>query len=476
MRLLRVPLALLALAGALALVATGCAASDEAAGSVPESAQLAPADALGFVTVVTDESSEQWERADRLLGVFPSLRNQALDAARSALADEGLTWEEDVAPALGDEVVVVVTAGQRPVVLLQPESEERLAALIRGSEEPIVQGEVSGWTALAERQSDIDAYRTALGRGTLEDEGAFTEAMTALPADALGRGWVDLGALSGEIADALEGSGAKGELGIDWLAAAVSAEEDGLQVSLGIRSPESNGSSYEPKLLERVPADAVAALSFGGTQGVLDRLQGSIDVDAISQQIEDTVGVSLEGVLDALSGEGMLYVREGGDFPEITLVLAPPDVDGAFEDVDTIVRRLAKQAGTQVRSRAEGDLTVYELEAEGVRVAYTKVDADAVLVTTGADAISEFRGDGPKLADSDAFTRAAEQVGLGERTRGFAYVDIDGLVPFVECFSGADDALPSEARDALAKLDSFVLQASGDGNVTRLQGFLRVSE
>jgi hypothetical protein len=44
----------------------------------------------------------------------------------------------------------------------------------------------------------------------------------------------------------------------------------------------------------------VAALSFGGTQGLLDRVEGAVDVDEISSALEETVGVSLDGVLDAL--------------------------------------------------------------------------------------------------------------------------------------------------------------------------------
>jgi hypothetical protein len=247
-----------------------------------------------------------------------------------------------------------------------------------------------------------------------------------------------------------------------------------VHVSLGVRTPGANGSSYEPELFGSVPADAVAALSFGGTQGTLDRLEGAVDVDAISSALQDAVGVSLDGVLDALSGEALLYVREGGaDLPEVTLVLAPPDVEKAFDDVDRVVRRLAEQTGEQVRTRTEGSLTVSELRLEGVSLAYARLD-DAVIVTTGPTGIGDFLGDGPKLADADAFTTAAERVELGDRTRGFAYVDIDGLIPLVESLAG-QEALPAEAREVLATLDSFILQGSGDGDTTTLSGFLRVT-
>ena len=57
------------------------------------------------------------------------MRDSIVSTIEQGLAEEDLDWEEDVAPALGDEVVLVVTAQMKPVVLLQPESEEKLDAL-----------------------------------------------------------------------------------------------------------------------------------------------------------------------------------------------------------------------------------------------------------------------------------------------------------------------------------------------------------
>ena len=468
---LRAPLVLVAV---LALVATGCGASTERTGSVPASAALAPSDAVGFVTVVTDESSDQWAKADRLLGLFPDARVELLGAFRTELAQEDLTWKDDVAPAVGDELVVVVTAAHKPILLVQPESADALAALIAQSDDPLVQGTVDDWTAVAETQADLAAYRAALGRGTLDGVESFTDAMTGLPEEALARAWVDFASLARDLAAAFEQSGVKDELGVDWLATAVTAEDDGVHLAVGVRTPDGNGSSYEPELFDQVPADAVAALSFGGTQGALDRVEGAVDVGAVSSALEDAVGFSLDGVLDALSGEGLLYVREGGeDLPEVTVVLAPPDTSKAFETVDKVARSLAEQGGAGVQTRAEGALTLYELTAEGMTVTYARLD-DSVIVTTGPSGIADFLGDGPKLVDDGAFTSAAERVELGDRTRGFAYVDIDGLVPLIESLAGPE-AVPAEAKDVLGTLDSLILQGSGAGDTTTLSGFLRVT-
>ena len=313
-----------------------------AAAQIPESASLAPADAVVFARITTDDDSSQWQKAERVLERIPGVRDTLVSAIEQQLSDEGLDWETDVAPALGDEVVVVATAKLRPIVLLQPESEEKLAALLAKSDEVPVRGEVDGWVALAEKDSDLAEYRAALERGTIEGDDAFAAGLEALPDESLGLVWVDMAVLTDELSPVFQQATQEEiDLGIDWLSASLSAEDDGMLVAMGARTPGGGDTHYEPTLFRSVPADAVAAVSFGGTQGALDRLQGQVDVDGLSQMIEEATGVSLDGIVDALSGEGVLYVRPGENLPEVTLALAPPDPDETWDTVDRLARKLA---------------------------------------------------------------------------------------------------------------------------------------
>ena len=243
-------------------------------------------------------------------------------------------------------------------------------------------------------------------------------------------------------------------------------------VAMGVQAPGAGETHYEPELFDRVPADAVAAISFGGTQDTLDRIQGQVDVDRLSESFEDLTGVSFDGVLDAFSGEGVLYVRPGGPVPDVTLALAPPDPDKTWTTIDRLARRLATQAGVQVQESIENGVAVNMLVAGDVTIRYARVDAETIVVTNDADGLAMLAEDGPKLVDSEGFQQAAEDVGLEDRTKGFVYVDVDGLLPMIEDLSG--EAIPADAREGVAAIDSLILQTSGDGDTAKVSGFVRV--
>ena len=416
MRRLRLPTLAVLAACAGATVLSGCAGSDAAVGQVPESARLAPADALAYVTMTTDEGSGQWQQAEELLERVPGARDGFTSAISQAVAEEGLTWEGMWRPRWGRGRCRRHgrAAPDRPHAAGRRREARRAA---REGSEPVVHRSVGDWVAFAQTDAQLDAYAAALKRGTLESVDEFVEGMEALPDDTLGRVWVDVARATRELGELVEEASSEFDLGLDWLSAALAAEDDGLLFTLGARTPGGADTHYELELFDRVPADAVAALSFGGTQGILDSIQGSVDLNGLSTRLEGLTGVSLDGIVDALSGEGVLYVREGETIPEVTLALAPPDPDETWDTLNRLARALSEQTDTPITTVTENGVEVRRIAADEGTLSFARLDEDTLIVTTGRDAMRVFSGDGDKLVDAGTFREAADAVELGDRTR-----------------------------------------------------------
>ena len=157
----------------------------------------------------------------------------------------------------------------------------------------------------------------------------------------------------------------------------------------------------------------------------------------------------------------------------MTLVLRPPDASKTWDTLDGLARKLAEQAKTTVTVRTEDGIEVRRVTTDQVTISYARLDGDTIIATTGDTGIRTFLADGPKLAESDAYKRAADAVDMGEKTRGFVYVDVDGVLPLAEQAGGS---LPPDAGDAISAVDSFILEATGAGDVTKVSGFVRLND
>ena len=425
------------------------------------------------MTVTTDEGSEQWKNAAGLLDRIPGAKDGVSGSIGSALGEQGVDWSNDVRPAIGPELVVVATADQDPIVLVQPSDEAKLDALLAKGDTSYVRGEVDGWEALAQSQAALDGYRAALAKGTLDDVDAFTKGFGALPSEALARAWVDTAAALEGPRPLVEQASTKVDLGLDWLAAAVSAQDDGVLLTLGMRMPGGGDTRYEPKLFARVPAGAVAAVSFGGTQKILDRVQGNVDLDKVSGTIESVTGVSLKGLTDALSGEGALYVRPSAEqLPEVTLVLRPPDASKTWETLDGLARKLAEQANTTVTVRTENGTEVRRVTTEQVTISYARLEDDTIIAT-------------PRHRDPD-LPGGRPEAGRQRRVQACrrrsrhggedAWLRLRRRRRRAPAGRAGRRTLPPDAKDAVAAIDSFILQSSGDGDVTKVSGFVRLND
>ena len=484
-----------ALAALLALLLlAGCGGGEATATDAGgESAAVAPRAAAAWVAVDADADSAQWDALERLLQRIPGAEGAVDELFTDAFGQEGLDWATDVRPALGPQVVLVVPAGSgEAVVLTKPEDEAKLRALVERGGDRAVLSERDGWTVAAETQTSLDAYERALEDGTLADDDAFRAALERLPADALLRLWVDGSGLGAALARGAGtagaaipgGAGLAGPLAgsadaLGRVAAAVVAEEDGLRLVADATPEDAPPPAYEPELLGRVPADALLAISFRGGEAVRSQLEGL----GGGEELERAIGLPLDELAGLLEGEGVLYLRPGAPIPEVTLALA-----GAGERGTAVVGRLVESLGGLVPGAAGGGLRPVTETEDGVRVSrlelgqgialrWASVDGDLVL-TTGAGGIRSLRGGGAKLTGTEAFERAAADVGYEGETGGLAYVDVDGLVPLLEGLAGLSGGGGGEGfgevAAALEAIETAAVHARPDGSRLRLEGFLRV--
>src|SRR5262245_14311778 len=104
------PLRFLFLPGlaALALLVAACGGSTTSASSgAPGGSTVAPASAPVCVAVDTDSDSAQWKQAQAILDKFPG-KDTLIQKIEQALQGQGLSYANDIEPALGPEVDVVV--------------------------------------------------------------------------------------------------------------------------------------------------------------------------------------------------------------------------------------------------------------------------------------------------------------------------------------------------------------------------------
>jgi Protein of unknown function (DUF3352) len=456
------------LAAGLALAVTGCGGSESAATGGAGAASIAPKSAALYASFNTDVDSDQINQLETLLAKFPD-RQRLFAEIQKGFAEEDVSWETDIKPALGDtfDVVLLDFESEAVVGILKPADEAKLKALLAKGDEPLVSRKVEGWTVFAEDEATLDRFETARAGGALEDEARFGDAMDGLPDDALAKFYVDGSA-------AAKAAGAADERNrLDTFAAALGAKSSGLQldgaVTAELQDDFASIAPYESKLLEAAPEDALAFVSgngFGKLEESLRKTPGTFD------QFRDMLGIDLEGVTALFEGEFAFWVGEGAPIPELTFLAEVEDEQAALATLDRLVGLLP--AGSEQRTTEIGGVQAKQVVLDGFPITYAAFDG-RVIVTSRPGAISDARGGGDSLADDPDFKQAADDAGMGDETFGFLYLDLQRLGGLVEGFAGLSGGeIPPEAARNLEPLGSLVLHSGGKPEDLKFSAFLSI--
>jgi hypothetical protein len=493
------------LVAALLPVVAGCGSGSD----VGAAADVVPEDVFVYASLDTDFDGDGWAALEEFAARFPGgddlMQSLADDISSS---EEGIDFETDVKPALGDEVALVMLDApavpdleaappgtelysdeEQVVILLQPEDEAAFQRLLETDDEPAVTDEVDGWTVVAENQESLDAYRERLDGPRLDGSDDFERAMEGLEGDALAHVFVNGAKLAGTIegdpgappVDAFLPGGELPSFGLAFDVEADSARVDGRAVFEG-ENPFATD-SYSSDLPEQVPGDVLAYFSFNDLESAFSRFRdvaAETDPEAERQlgMAEGLLGVSLEeDVFPLLSGEGALYLRAGAPIPEVTLVTEIEDEEKALDTLDKIVRFAG---GFEPRLREASTVEIDGIEARElpieppVSLYYAAFDG-LLVVTTSQEGIVALRQDSDRLSDSEAFDDALDRAGVPDETQGFGYLDLESVVPlWLGLGSAAGDELDPEAQAYLDPLQSLVFYGDQDDETAEFTLFLGV--
>ncbi len=488
---------------ACAFALAGCGAKNDApSSSLPSGADFAPASSVLYVTGTTDPSSDQWQKADALFSHFPG-RAKLLASFKKDLAKDGLTWEGDVKPALGDDLNLVLLsykdADHNYVFFTKPHDEAKLTKVLDSGKpgDRQVHREIDGWTVFADNEKSLDNFAAAHANGnSLSDDDAFKDAMNGMPDEAAVRGYLPGKPISDEIQkEAAKNPGTQQFKGFSdsfgklrYVAFSSAAEDEGVSVQAAYESEETmDAASYRAELDSTLPAGALLYVSFGDLQQNFDQAlknakEQSPQLGQQLNQFQQALGFSLEDdVLPLFSKEGALAVYAGmQSVPVVTLALRVDDETKATELINRLAA-IAGLAGITVRplsvEGAEGkaflypedDLTINAVVGEG-----------KLLVSNSRRSIQDALGDGKKLSDDTVYQEALDASSAPDETSGFAYVNLKQALPLLfglgDAMSESDspEAIPPDVRANTKPLQSVLLYTKQDGKRTTISGFLTI--
>jgi uncharacterized protein DUF3352 len=425
---------LAAVAACAAAIAAGCNGDESSGGALESALAYVPAETPFAVAIATDVEGDQYQSLDDMLGRFPG-GNSIKQSLQQQIeqGDEGVSYEDDVRPLLGNPFVVSATdpasfiAGGSDndfVAAVQVEDTEALDRLVDKTN-PDEQGEVAGATVYEDDgtpfavEDDMvvfagsqEVLESALERADGDDslpEDTFERSLEVLPEDALARIYFDLQALIEQDPTTQEARRVEWVSALRTLGMTASAEgDDAIDVEFRLRT-EGDGLSDEDLPLAagdespgvvQVPGEVGFGLRdpsqvvdfFEATFQTLDP-EGFGDYEAGKQAIAQGFDIDLdEDVFGQLTGDLSVSVAVDGSFAARAEAADPSAFAETVDRLADALPQLGSGLGvTDVSRRGE----LYEAQlAGGGRFAFG-MSGDVFVAASDAARAQEFASQEP---------------------------------------------------------------------------------
>ena len=412
---------LLALLAVLALALAGCGDKGSGAGAespLDEALGFLPEDAPFAVAIETDPDGDQWKQANKLIGKFGLLANQAKQGALDELKKSGVDYEKDLKPLLGNEAVVGspgLTNGEVEhfVAAIEAKDEGKLDDILKKQEVREV-GEKDGFKlyedtedgdfaarkdaviVFADTREVLEAAVEQRGNDDRLREDDFNAALDDLPDDALVRVYGDL---QGIIAASPEAAAARK---VPWVAAlrtfgfTLAAKDDGIALDLHAKTEASELKPEDLPLAEGEQAAPVAGDVKEFLMGLRDPSQivefaqrtaqvvdpsGYRDFEVAKKQLGTKLGIDVDkDLIGQFSGNAQVAVGADGSFAARSELADPAAFEKTLEKVaDEIPNAMPGAEGTTIAKPKAGERFYALSKDDGETIVFGVVDGRFVI-------------------------------------------------------------------------------------------------
>ena len=476
-------LALLAATGALALSACGDE-DDSAASPLDEALGYLPEDS-GFAFIASTDLGD-YENIQKLVDKFP-FGDRFKDGLKEGLEEEGVNFEEDVQPLLGNELVIGVadnasfikSDSDTPFVLaIQADNEERLRALVERDGE--AQGESEGHelykgqdddTFMAIKDdvfvlsNDEETLKQALAQRGEDDrltEDDVEPAFEGLSEEAPIRGYANLAALLATDPDTKEALKVKWVEHLETFGFTADANENEVAIEYLARTdteglsdedlPLASGSE-PPRVLEREGGRSEILLSLRDPSQIVDFAlatakvldpSGYAEFETGKESIGKQLGIDVDtDVLDQMKGDVASAITIDGKFG----VRAELEDAAAFEKtLAKIMDRLPEVSDDVTVTKPTKGSRFYGVATEGGESYAVGVAEDSLVLANNGALAAEVATRG--LVEAEGLEGAFVAVADAERLANEALAMFAGGVEAIggSLFTGPLGALTSSAE------------------------------
>ena len=494
--------ALLTLVLALvAALAAGCGSSSSGGGGSSDPAAAVPASAPIYVEANVHPDGKLG--ADVTAVLKKVLRTDDPAAKLKSLFDQsgkrdGITYDKDIAPWLGDHIGVAVTAlsGSNPsfvAVAGSKDDDKARAALKKGHDASIkrtykgvdysydpkqqMASAVFGGRALVGTEAGVRSAIDATKGQSLADANGLRAAREKVASERAGFAYFDVqgllrlfqqsaGGRDPQIGAALQA--VSGQLP-RTIAAALEADPDLIRldaVSIGTPKSTSSGKSGADAV-GALPADAFAAAGFADLGATVERSLksiggsglGGIGVEALMRQFRSQTGLDLRQDLLSWMGDAGLYVS-GDTVSSLHGALVVKSTDPArtrkaLVALQRLARATAKNAKVRPLSAAGVDRGFSIQQPGSPRVDVALAGDKFVVAVGGARALQDAISPAATLSSAPAFSAAGGRLGNGVKPSFF--LDMTKVTALIGSKAGSD---PSFAK-AKPYLDAFAALVAG---------------